>query len=53
MERLTTIRLKTKTREKLKKLGIKGESYEEIVSRLISQNQSGKVEESSPLSEGI
>ena len=53
MERLTTIRIEVPTREKLKALGKKGEIYEDIVSKLILfyNNHSGKVKESSPLSE--
>jgi hypothetical protein len=36
MKNMTTIQISIDLREKLKKLGIKGETYEEIIWRLIS-----------------
>lgn len=42
---VTTIRISTDLRDKLKKLGIKGETYEEIIERLLQiaeTNMGGK-----------
>jgi hypothetical protein len=42
---VTTIRISTDLREKLKKLGIKGETYEEIIERVLKiaeENMGGK-----------
>lgn len=42
---VTTIRISTELRDKLKKLGIKGETYEEIIERLlkiVEENAGGK-----------
>jgi len=36
---VTTIQLSPKTRDKLKELGKKGETYEEIILRLIKQSK--------------
>lgn len=38
-ENLTTIQLHKKTREELQKLGAKGDTFEQIVSRLLSENK--------------
>lgn len=32
---ITTVRISTKLRDKLKKLGVKGETYEDIIQRLV------------------
>jgi hypothetical protein len=32
---LTTIQIKKETREKLKKLGVKGETYDAVIARLV------------------
>lgn len=37
MKKQTTIRLTVETREKLKRLGRKGETYEQIVSRILEE----------------
>lgn len=42
---VTTIRISTDLRDKLKKLGTKGETYEEIIERLLNiavENMGGK-----------
>ena len=40
----TTVRISTELRDKLKKLGIKGETYEDIIKRLVllAENSGGK-----------
>ena len=35
-DKITTIQLKTSTREKLKKLGMKDESYDDVILKLIN-----------------
>ena len=35
MPKLTTIAVRPKTREKLKRFGMKGESYDEVINRLL------------------
>jgi hypothetical protein len=32
---ITTVRISTELRDKLKKLGVKGETYEDIIQRLV------------------
>ncbi|MEM2912274.1 MAG: hypothetical protein QW146_07205 [Candidatus Bathyarchaeia archaeon] len=42
---VTTIRISTDLRERLKKLGVKGETYEEIIERILriaEENTGGK-----------
>jgi SOS response regulatory protein OraA/RecX len=42
---VTTIRISTELRDKLRKLGIKGETYEEIIERVLKiaeENTGGK-----------
>jgi hypothetical protein len=40
----TTVRISTELRDKLKKLGVKGETYEDIIERLVrlAENSGGK-----------
>jgi len=43
---ITTVRISTELRDKLKKLGIKGETYEDIIERLVEiaeRNAGGKI----------
>ena len=44
MKSPTTVRISTELRDKLKKLGVKGETYEDIIQRLvdIAQRNGGK-----------
>ena len=37
MPKLTTIAVRPKTREKLKRFGMKGESYDEVINRLMRE----------------
>ncbi len=37
MPKLTTIAIKPETREKLKRFGMKGESYDEVINRLMRE----------------
>jgi predicted CopG family antitoxin len=38
-EDLTTIQLKKKTRERLKKEGDKGESYDDVINRILDEKE--------------
>ncbi|HLC79815.1 MAG TPA: antitoxin VapB family protein [archaeon] len=42
MPKFTTIQITPEAREKLKELGKKGDSYEDIILRLIEQNKAKK-----------
>lgn len=39
MPELTTIAVRPKTREKLKRFGMKGESYDEVINRLLDERR--------------
>jgi len=42
MENVTTIQIQTRTREQLKSMGHKGESYDELINRLIMSAKKSK-----------
>jgi predicted CopG family antitoxin len=42
MENVTTIQIQTQTREQLKSMGHKGESYDELINRLIKSAKKSK-----------
>jgi len=44
-ENVTTIRISTTLREKLKRLGMKGETYEEIIEKLLKRVEANNGEE--------
>ena len=44
---VTTVRISTELRDKLKKLGVKGETYEDVIQRLVEIAQKNNTEERS------
>jgi len=42
-ERITQVPVKVYTREKLKLIGKKGETYDEIINKLIDKYENGKI----------
>lgn len=43
---ITTVRISTELRDKLKKLGVKGETYEDVIQRLVEMAEKDAEERS-------
>jgi predicted CopG family antitoxin len=43
---ITTVRISTELRDRLKKLGVKGETYEDVIQRLVEMTEKNTEERS-------